>query len=184
MHATIFTVTDAPGPAIVGCKKCKELDLIYVNCSLELSEEKGVYTPLTSKSLISDLWGARNFSHEKMRQTWTLRHENNRRSSSPVMQSFSIIDAKKGYWHVPLDKVCYWRRHLTAPSAGIALRDSSSAWLEGARHHPGRSAGRHRNCRWQLRLLTHREKHDEHLLWWREPERKELSLTLIMTGYS
>ena len=55
MRATIFTVTDAPGPAIVGCKKYKELDLISVNCSLESSEEKGVYTPLTSESLISDL---------------------------------------------------------------------------------------------------------------------------------
>ena len=61
VHTTIFTVTDAPGPAIVGCKKCKELDLINVNCSLESSEEKGVYTPLTSESLISDLWRARKF---------------------------------------------------------------------------------------------------------------------------
>ena len=56
LKKVIFNVTDAPGPAILGCKKCKELDLIYVNCcSLESNEEKRVYTPLTSESLISDL---------------------------------------------------------------------------------------------------------------------------------
>lgn len=44
-------MTDTPGPAILGCKKCEELDLIKVNCSLEPSEEKQVYTPLTKESL-------------------------------------------------------------------------------------------------------------------------------------
>ena len=49
-----FTVTDAPGPAILGCKTCEELDLIKVNCSLESTEEKLAHIPLTKESLISD----------------------------------------------------------------------------------------------------------------------------------
>ena len=39
---------------------------------------------------------------------------------------FSIIDAKKGYWHVPLDKQSslLTTTYFTAPLASIALRDS------------------------------------------------------------
>ena len=49
-----FTVTNAPGPAILGCKTCEELGLIKVNCSLVSSDEEQVYTPLTKKNLTSD----------------------------------------------------------------------------------------------------------------------------------
>ena len=59
-----FTVTDTPGPAILWCKTCEELDLINVKCSLEANEEKLKYSPLSNESLISDLLGPRNFSHE------------------------------------------------------------------------------------------------------------------------
>jgi len=46
-----FTMTDAPGPAIPGCKTCEELDLIKVKCSLESTEEKQVHIPLTKTAL-------------------------------------------------------------------------------------------------------------------------------------
>ena len=49
-----FTVTNAPGPAILGCKTCEELGLIKVNCSLVSSDEEQVHTPLTKKNLTSD----------------------------------------------------------------------------------------------------------------------------------
>ena len=46
-----FSVTDASGPAILGCKTWEELDLIKVHCSLESIDEKQVYIPLTKESL-------------------------------------------------------------------------------------------------------------------------------------
>ena len=35
----IFNVTDVPGPAMLGCKTCEELELVKFNCSLETSKE-------------------------------------------------------------------------------------------------------------------------------------------------
>ena len=35
----IFNVTDVPGPAMLGCKTCVELELVKFNCSLETSKE-------------------------------------------------------------------------------------------------------------------------------------------------
>ena len=49
-----FTMTDAPGPAILGFKTCEQLGLMKVNCTLESTEEKQAYIPLTKESLSSD----------------------------------------------------------------------------------------------------------------------------------
>ena len=46
-------MTDVLGTAILGCKTCEELDLIKINCSLESTEEKQVYMPLTKESLVT-----------------------------------------------------------------------------------------------------------------------------------
>ena len=44
-------MTDVLGPAILGCKTCEEL--IEVNCSVESTEYKQVYMPLTKESLVT-----------------------------------------------------------------------------------------------------------------------------------
>ena len=53
MKKVTFIVTDALGPAILGCETCDELDLIKVNCILESTEEKQVYMSLTKESLVT-----------------------------------------------------------------------------------------------------------------------------------
>ncbi|CAH3155666.1 unnamed protein product [Pocillopora meandrina] len=35
----VFNVTDVPGPTMLGCKTCEELELVKFNCSLETSKE-------------------------------------------------------------------------------------------------------------------------------------------------
>ena len=35
----ISNVSDVPGPAMLGCKTCEELELVKFNCSLETSKE-------------------------------------------------------------------------------------------------------------------------------------------------